>query len=202
MENVRTYIQNFAAFEFACNLAKYDLSVDDETYQTLRDNAQFFFHRTVPSLYGRGGTVQRLQQNIEEKPARAALYQKNISQTCKRTVFQIRHYKSPQVGDILREKMKTDELWGCLCSYHIDNGQDIDISRMYFVAETDEGLKIVYDWGFEQDKHTWRQTHDHLPSRIEHAGKLLEVLNLQPPVEPTSLQEYLHPTHTAIVIDN
>jgi hypothetical protein len=193
MNQILNLIQDFVKKDFVCNKSRYDFQSNEVEYGQYVAQARAFFHNILPNPYNKWGIKAK---NLND-PSWVAQYKKDSESSIQRTPFQIRHYRSPQLGDVLREKIKSDELWGCLCSYHMDTGAELDIDCMYFVAETSDGLKIVYDWAFDSKKTSWRQTHDYLPTRVEHAGTLVEVLNLQPPAEPASLGEYLNPTHSA-----
>ena len=198
MDKINAFLADFVNQDYKCNLNRFNTTLTEAEYKVLEGNAREFFWKGLPNPYNGWGIDQ---ENLGD-PEGLKRDEKKVNQTLQRTLFQIRHYRSPQLGDVLREKIKTDELWGCLCSYHIDNGMELDIAYMYFIAETEQGLKIIYKWGFEPEKQSWCQTHDHLPTRVEHAGTLVEVLNLQPPVELASLGEYFNPTHSAYTMVN
>lgn len=198
MDKVFHFIQEFVQKDYACNKDRYNFQSNEVEYGQYVIEARAFFHDILPNPYNRWGIKAK---NLGD-PSWVAQYEKDFENSIQRTPFQIRHYQSPQVGEVLREKMITNELWGCLCSYHMVTGSELDIDCMYFVAETPQGLKIVYDWAFDSKKTSWRQTHDFLPTRVEHAGTLVEVLNLQPPIELASLGEYFNPTHSAYTMVN
>lgn len=187
MQNTIQFINQFSHLEFTANRAKYDINVSDSEYSQLALAAYHCYHPSVPNPYGRGMTVT----DLEEDPDWAALCRAKIPKIKERVLFQVRKYENALIGEALGRSVTSKDLYGCLLSYDQDAGRPLFLSSEYFVAETPDGLKIIYDRSFNTKDGTWSHSHDHAPTRVEDPGTLVEVQNFVAPEDEASLKEYL-----------
>lgn len=66
----------------------------------------------------------------------------------------------------------------------------LDYSTVFYVAQTNEGLKIIYKIRYESDVPEWRHSHDLKINQVKKPGKLIAVEKYQAPEEANSLADY------------
>jgi hypothetical protein len=187
MEKIIEFVTDFIQNEYLCNLAKYDIQVTDAEYEIYRNKMQTFFFPGMPDMYARGMTVQQLNEDEEWKN----IYRQNLKSVIPRSLFQIRHYHSPNLGANYRARLKGKDLFGALIGDVENLARPTYVSREAFVSLDDEMPRIIYHKSFSSKSGTWRHSHDHAPTRVEDPGAIVEIRNLMPPEDENSLREYL-----------
>ncbi|KMQ70286.1 hypothetical protein [Chryseobacterium koreense] len=187
METIKQFIEQFILDEYNCNKAKTDITVTDGEYKTLQEKAYNHYHSIMPNPYGRGMSQERL---LNDEPMYQELYKKNVKETTPRTLFQIKQYEKPKLGEGLPRWMINDTLFACYTSYTKKTGKPLSYNKLFYVAETAEGLKIIYDLTFGVKEQEWRHSHALKINQVLDAGKLISVEKYQAPEEEISLADY------------
>ena len=94
------------------------------------------------------------------------------------------------MGEGLERWLTTDKLYTCYTSYTQKTGRPLGYNKLFYVAETAVGLKIIYDLTFGIKEPEWRHSHDLKINQVKNAGKLIAVEKYQAPEEATSLADY------------
>ncbi len=187
MENIKQFIEQFIQDEYNCKKAKTDITVADEEYKILQEKAYSHYHTVIPNPFGRGMSQEEL---LNEEPIYQELYKRNVEDAIPRTLFQIKQYEKPKLGEGLSRWLTTDKLYACYTSYTEKSDDPIDYSTLFYVSETNEGLKIIYFIRYNSDEQEWRHSHDLKINQVKNAGKLIAVEKYQAPEEATSLADY------------
>ncbi|WP_300492255.1 hypothetical protein [Flavobacterium sp.] len=187
MEEIKKFIENFIEDEYTCNKTNYDFSVSDEEYEKMRLKVEDYFHTVNVDEYWRGLEEEDVQElDIKMKD----LYFQNVERAIPRTLFQIKQYKNPKVGEGLVRWLVDDELFACYTSYTENNGLPLDYVALFYVAQTNVGFKIVYRMRYESDAPRWGHSHDLKINQITHPGKRIAVEKYLAPEEANSLADY------------
>lgn len=186
MKEIKEFIENYIEAEFKTNKGKYDIQISDVLYNELEKNAYSFYHSINPDSFGRGGRID----NIIGDETWINRYAKKYAKIIPRTLFQIKQYKNPKVGEGLERWLANDELFACYTSYTENNDLPLDYSTVFYVAQTNEGLKIIYKIRYESDVPEWRHSHDLKINQVVNRGKLIAVEKYQAPEETNSLADY------------
>ncbi|WP_341907493.1 hypothetical protein [Fluviicola taffensis] len=186
MKNIKEFIINFIEKEYQCEYAKWDIDVSNEEYEVFKDQAYSFMHSRSSNPFGRARVLEGLLKD-SKKRALAIIKLKKITP---RTLFQIKHYQNPILGDALKRIVTGDYLYGCYVSYPSRGGRELYFSSIFYVAETNEGLKIIYEKSFNSDTGIWYHPVDISVGTVMDEGKLIAVEKYQAPVEATSLADY------------
>lgn len=188
MNKIKEFIEEFIESEFDCNRKEYISSVTDEEFDILKRKALKFYHsRDSGSLFVRGIAAENLQYFSTEQ---IKAFEKNSIDAIPRTLFQIKHYQDPLLGDALKRIVTGNDLYACYVSYTSKGGRDLYFSSIFYVAETNEGLKIIYRKSFNSDTGIWYHPVDMDVVTVIDEGTLVEVEKYQTPVEATSLADY------------
>ncbi|KMQ70287.1 hypothetical protein [Chryseobacterium koreense] len=190
METIKQFIEQFILDEYNCNKAKTDITVTDGEYKTLQEKAYSHYHSIMPNPYGRGMSQEEL---LNEEPIYQELYRNNVEDAVPRTLFQIKQYEKPKLGEGLPRWMINDTLFACYTSYTEKSDDPMDYSTLFYVSETNEGLKIVYRIRYDSEEQEWRHSHDLKINQVKNPGKLITVEKYQAPEEKTSLADYNKP---------
>lgn len=118
------------------------------------------------------------------------LYAKNSEKAIPRTLFQIKQYKGFELGDALKRIVTGQDLYACYVSYPSKGSRELYFSSIFYVAETNEGVKIIYEKSFNSDTGKWYHPVDMDVTTVISEGDLVAVEKYQPPVEETSLADY------------
>ena len=183
MNSIEEFIRNFIHEEFKFTTMKYDIFVDDETCQIQAKIINDFFHSNNNVNYKRTG-----REFKDESKKEFAITNKN--RTISRTLFQIKHYQDPLLGDALKRIVIGNDLYACYVSYPSKGGRDLYFSSIFYISETNEGLKIIYDKSFNSDAGLWYHPVDLAVVTVIEEGKLIEVEKYTAPEETTSLADY------------
>ncbi len=90
----------------------------------------------------------------------------------------------------MKHTVTGDDLYACYVSYPSKGGRELYFSSIFYLSETNEGLKIIYRKSFNSDIGIWYHSHDLEAAQVINPGKLIEVEKYQAPEEATSLAEY------------
>lgn len=187
MEDIKNFIESFIKDEYACNKANYDFSISDEEYENMRLKLEDHFHTVnIDECWRALEEEDVLELTIEMKD----LYFQNVVRAIPRTLFQIKQYKNPKVGEGLERWLVNDELFACYTSYTENNDLPLDYATVFYVAQTNEGLKIIYKIRYESDVPEWRHSHDLKINQVKNPGNLIAVEKYQAPEETNSLADY------------
>lgn len=187
MEEIKNFISSFIKDEYICNKANYDFSISDDDYEKMRHKVKDYFHDANKQEYWRGLE----EEDVKDLDAKMKkLYYQNVERAIPRTLFQIKQYKNPKLGEGLARWLVNDELFACYTSYTEKTGRELGYNKLFYVAETNEGLKIIYDLTFGVKEPGWRHSHDLKINQVKDPGKLIAVEKYQAPEEAHSLADY------------
>ncbi|MCI3935586.1 hypothetical protein MQX03_00115 [Chryseobacterium aahli] len=186
MKEIKEFIENYIEAEFKANKGKYDIQISDLQYNELERDAYSFYHSINPNSFGRGGSIN----NIIGDETWINRYKKKYEKIIPRTLFQIKQYKSSKIGEGLERWLVSDELFACYTSYTENTDSPLDYSTVFYVAQTNEGLKIVYKIRYESDVPEWRHSHDLKINQVKNPGQLVAVEKYHAPDEANSLADY------------
>ncbi|KFF01451.1 hypothetical protein [Chryseobacterium luteum] len=187
MKEIKEFVEKDIEAEFNCNKAKTDVTITDNEYENLKHKVHSYFHSVIPDSYGRGMSQEEL---LNDEEIYQDLYRKNVINATPRTLFQIKQYQNPKVGEGLARWLLNDELFACYTSYTEDTGRELGYNKLFYVAQTNEGLKIIYDLTFGVKEPEWRHSHDLKINQVKDPGKLIDVQKYQAPEEANSLADY------------
>lgn len=188
METIKQFIEQFIQAEFDCKRTEYIGTFSDEEFNALQVNLFSFFH-SRDSIYSeeRGIAEENLKYFSEEDLKK---FEKNSTDAIPRTLFQIKQYENPVLGDALKRIVTGNDLYVCYVSYPSKGGRDLYFSSIFYVAETNEGQKIIYEKSFNSDTGVWYHPVDMDTVMVIDEGKLIAVEKYQAPEEATSLEDY------------
>ncbi len=183
MKEIKQFIEQFIQAEFDFSYAEYSMEITDEECQKIADKANAFqyypeYERVTP-IEERKGNEQWEQR-----------YKAKLEKIIPRTLFQIKHYENPVLGDALKRIVTGTDLYACYVSYPSNGGRDLYFSSIFYVAETNEGLKIIYEKSFNSDTGIWYHPVDLDTVTVIDEGKLIAVEKYQAPEEATSLADF------------
>ena len=187
MKDIKQFIEQFILDEYNCLRADYDFSIPDAAYEQLRLKASANFIEANKQDYWRGleeDDVADLDEDTKKT------YAQNTDKTVPRILFQIKQYEKPKLGEALERWLTTDKLYACYTSYTQKTGRSLGYNKLFYVAETADGLKIIYDLTFGIKEPEWRHSHDLKINQVLDTGKLIAVEKYQVPEEATSLADY------------
>lgn len=184
MEEIKKFIEDYICTENKCLKAKWDIEKNDEEVSELDKNTQLYFHSVmVKNSLKRTGYEFRDDEDV--------LFAKiKCEKIIPRTLFQIKQYRNPKLGEGLARWLVNDELFACYTSYTENNDMPLDYSTIFYVAQTNEGLKIIYKIRYDSDVPEWRHSHDLKINQVKAPGKLIDVEKYQAPEEANSLADY------------
>lgn len=187
MKEIKSFMESFIQDEYTCNKANYDFSISDNDYEKVRLKVEAYFHTVNSDEYWRALEEEDVQElDIEEKE----LYFQNVGRAIPRTLFQIKQYKNPKVGEGLARWLVNDEIFACYTSYTENTGRELGFNKLFYVAKTDQGIKIIYDLTYGVQEPEWRHSHDLKINQVKNPGKLVAVEKYQAPEESNSLVDY------------
>ncbi|UPT69989.1 MAG: hypothetical protein M0D53_12720 [Flavobacterium sp. JAD_PAG50586_2] len=187
MEEIKTFIENYIKDEYNANKSKTDVNVADDVYKDLALKAYSYYCPTVSNIFGRG-TTQEKMKGLSEMFQKA--YANNVVKAVPRTLFQIKHYKNSKLGDGLARFVTGEDMYACYVSYTENTGRLLGYNQLYYVAQTDEGLKIIYSLTYGVNDLKWRHSHDLETTQVLTSGQLIAVEKYQEPEEESSLKDY------------
>ncbi|MEO4005952.1 hypothetical protein [Flavobacterium sp. CAU 1735] len=183
MEEIKKFIEDYICIENKCLKTKWDVEKTDDEVSELNTGMQLYFHSIAKNSLERTGYEFTDDDDI--------IYaKKKYEKIVPRTLFQIKQYKNPEVGEGLARWLITDELFACYTSYTENNGLPLDYATVFYAAQTNEGLKIIYKIRYESDVPEWRHSHDLKINQVKNPGKLIAVEKYQAPEETNSLVDY------------
>jgi hypothetical protein len=188
MEEIKTFIENYIKDEYNANKSKTDVNVADDDYKELALKAYSYYHSIMPDMFGRGSFKQEKLNSQNE------IFQKlnanKVLKTLPRTLFQIKHYKNPKLGDGLARFVTGKDLYACYASYTENTGNPLGYNKIFYVAQTDEGLKIIYDLIYDVVGLKWRHPVDMDTVQVINSGQFVETQKYHAPEEESSLKDY------------
>ncbi len=184
MNDIAKYIEEFVKKEYEINLARYNQKIDDSTYEEMAKVLENFFHSATVKKYRRTGREFSSEMHILSS-------QRNSERHVVRTVFQVKSYKDFLLGSSLSENVIGDLMYTADTSYDQQSKRPLYYANKYYLAETNEGLKIVYYKVYEIDPPIWVDSHDFEPEKVLRDGTLIDVFKISPPEYEPSLKDYL-----------
>lgn len=183
MKNIKQFIEQFIQAEYDFSYAEYSMQIADEACQQIADKANTFLYHPeyerVTPIEERKGKEQWEQR-----------YKVKLEKIIPRTLFQIKHYNNPVLGDALKRIITGSDLYACYLSYPYKGGRDLYFSSIFYVAETNKGVKIIYDKSFNSDTGIWYHPVDLDTVTVINEGQFIAVEKYQAPEEATSLEDY------------
>jgi len=190
MISIEKLIYSFIEAEYIANLTKWDLSIDDEKAIETGQNVKSCFHSSFKSSsFGRKKGLFDDEDFKDFAPIKKSRVQK-------RPLFKIEKYQNPEIGGNLQRILTDNIIY--LCYTGSDEKNRINsqgYSRVFAIAETNEGLKIfeeiVYSNGKPMESEEGRADYNFIKDYIiQDYGELLEIKKIQAPEEEFSLKEY------------
>lgn len=184
MDEVIKYIEEFVKSEYETNDARYDVSVDDLSYLQIAEKTESFFHSTAAKKYARTGREFSSEMHILSS-------ERNRERHVVRTIFQIKSYEGSIFGSILKKHVTGNLVYSADVSYDQRSRRPLYYANRYYMADTDEGLKIIYFKVYEIEPPVWVDAHDFEPKKVLKDGILKEVVKINPPEFEPCLKDYL-----------
>ena len=184
MEEIKKIIEDYICIENKCLKAKWDIEKTDDEVSELNTRMQLFFHSIVAKI-----SLERTGYEFTDDDD-IIFAKKKYEKIIPRTLFQIKQYKNPKVGEGLERWLVNDELFACYTSYTENTGRELGYNKLFYVAETNEGMKIIYDLTFGVKEPEWRHSHDLKINQVKNPGELIAVEKYQAPEEANSLADY------------
>lgn len=188
MKHIKEFIDGFISQEFTCNKSEYDLSVSDDEYNASVNELITFNHSLTNHRSSARAISKEYSKYFDEEDLK--LYAQNSEKAIPRTLFLIKQYKNSELGDALKRIVTGDELYACYTSYPSKGSRELYFSSIFYIAETNEGLKVIYEKSFDSDTGKWYHPVDMDVTTVISEGELVAVEKYQPPVEATSLADY------------
>ncbi|WP_196887667.1 hypothetical protein [Aureivirga sp. CE67] len=186
MEKIYNFITEFVRNDYEIHRTKYDISLSDENHDKLSTKLNSYIH---PYLNYNQNRVRKVASVLNDQ-VYLNRFSRKINKIIPRTLFQIKHYQHPELGSSLESIIKDDDLWACYLSYDQQGGRDLYFSSIFFVANTNKGLKIIYKMSFDSDNGEWYHPHNGEVLQVLNPGTLISVEKYQAPEEETSLMDY------------
>jgi len=188
MKHIKKFILTFTKAEYNFNSAQYDMTISDSECIPIAKKASSFFSSfiSMSDRYERANSIE----NRKNDSKWIERYAKKKQRILSRTLFQIKHYKNPKLGENLQKIVVDDNLYACYVSYTQKSEDPIDYNKIFYVAETNEGIKIIYDITYGVRDKKWRHSHDLEVLQVIDAGELIAVEKYQAPEEESSLADY------------
>ncbi|WP_196887659.1 hypothetical protein [Aureivirga sp. CE67] len=203
MGNILKFIDKYLCSENELLLDSYDYNVSEEQFEIKENIIYENFHHSIL-----GNSLFCRQIDDEDDAYEVELSSKSREKIIKRTLFQIKHYQDPKMGDLLERHCKgswldkefkndpdvttnfidSKNIWACYVSHSEDFDKPLSYSRIYYVANTEKGLKIIDYNRFVQGK--WEHQADTDVMDIINPGTLISVEKYQAPEEEMSLMDY------------
>lgn len=188
MKEIKQFTEQFIQAEYDCKRTEYIGTFSDEEFNALQTNLFSFFHSRDSIHSEERGIAEENLQYFSEEEIKA--FEKNSTDAIPRTLFQIKHYENPILGDALKRIVTGNDLYACYVSYPSKGGRDLYFSSIFYVTETNEGMKIIYKKSFNSDTGVWYHPVDMDTVTVIDEGKLISVEKYQAPEEETSLADY------------
>ncbi len=184
MENILKLVRAFIDDEYVSTRSRYDLELSDKN-QIAASNVRMkkYFHEIMEDFINK---YNRTRIDLGEK---SLLIYKKPEKVIKRTLFQIKKYENPTCGDVIKRVLKDNVIYLCYTSSD-EKYEDSKIryGRIFVVANTNEGMKIITYFLFKDGK--LDQPDDYEPNHITNLGTLVEKRKFQAPEEENSLTDY------------
>ncbi len=187
MQRVLAFLNAFTETEYRVTMTRYDPSLDEQQQEAGVRVLLNFYHSVDELSLGR---YTRTRLDLSDKSLHVY---KRPEQVRRRVIFQVRRHHKPKLGEGFRRHVRSDEIYACYAGY--DRGGDgfssLSFCDVYFAAETDEGLRILYHYSYSSTHGGWSH-----PCLLEHLqvhapGRLMEVHRLTPPSDSKeNLEEY------------
>jgi len=187
MKNIKELIERFIVAEHKCNKGEYNFNLSDKDYELLRKEASSFFHNDVDKHFWRGVEEDEFNDIDEDEKKE---YEENTLSAIPRTLFQIKQYNNFELGDSLKRIVTGKDLYACYVSYPSKGGRALYFSSIFYVSETNEGMKIIYEKSFNSDTGKWYHPVDMDVVTVISEGQLVALEKYQAPEEETSLTDY------------
>jgi len=194
MKKIQQFILDYIHFEYKCDCAKWDINIDNNEYEVIATKAYGFMHSIIDSnSFKRLGILEELLEDEEEREFAIEKIQKFMP----RILFQIKHYQNPKLGDTLKRIVTSNNVWACYTSYtegFDSTGRELCYNKIFYVAETNEGLKIIDSIFFDIITHKWdnpaKESEIYQIGKVIHPGTLVAVEKYHAPEDEICLKDY------------
>ena len=161
---IRTYIEK----EYDTEIAHY----------TERDDSVFKAKLTELNKMYAAGLTSEIYRPKGVPESRFKRWQKQLEQTQKRVLFQVKKYNHPDHESLYRFYLSSTQL-----------GDDTYFTCFY-LANTENGLKIVSQYNVSSDQGNGISWNWRGGLKLDKLGELVEVRKFQAPTDPEHLKEY------------
>jgi hypothetical protein len=187
MEEIKYFFDAFLEDEFQCLKEQYNMDVEDSEYEVLREKVeQYFIHNNI-GLYDRGVEIDEMEEDIEELLPHFGKKRDSIQ---KRTLFQIKKYKGPILGEALQRFITNNILYVGYTSYSQASDIPLYYAQLYYVMQLDSDHKIIYQQFYNLRDKKWEHSSELESIQVLDPGTLIEVKKITPPLEESSLTDY------------
>ncbi|WP_028973181.1 hypothetical protein [Spirochaeta cellobiosiphila] len=183
MEQVQSFIESFLTYESESNKMRYNENISDEECKVYDSVIHDYIH-TIFNDIGIGRSEGEF-----DKYRFKTLIKVNLENVQKRPFYQIRKYENPKCGDVIKRVLSEEIIYLCYTGSDktVKKGKS-KYHRIFIVAETDEGLKIISYFRWVDGE--YEQLDRYEPTHIKDLGKLVGVEKYLAPEEATSLADY------------
>lgn len=183
MKSVFELVNSFLEAELKANQSKWNLDLPDEDVKEISEACQEYCHSILGKI-----TNGRAENMFDDDDVRNFAPTK-LSRAQKRPLYQIRKYENPKFGDVIKRVLKENVIYLCYTGNDeaVKKGKS-KYRRVFVVAETDEGLKIVSYFRWSDSE--LEQRSDYTPTHINKLNNVVGVEKYIAPEEGTSLADY------------
>ncbi|MEW7277025.1 hypothetical protein ABW636_00340 [Aquimarina sp. 2201CG1-2-11] len=186
MDKIKEFIKDYINIENTGLIAKWDVTKTDEEVDVLANKLSVFLHSYLSET-----TIARTGLEFDLDDEEDVEFTKiKMSKFVPRTLFQIKHYKNFELGYNLSQVVTGKDLYACYVSYPSEGGRDLYFSSIFYVSDTEEGRKIIYEKSFDSKKGEWYHPHEGEGLQVLDSGDLIAVEKYHAPEEETSLADY------------
>lgn len=188
LKDIKEFIEHFIESEYDSNRNEYISSVTDEEFNILKGKELEFYHSHLSAYQSERGIAEENLKYFTDDQIKA--FEKNSIDAIPRTLFQIKHYQNPTLGDGLKRIVTGNDLYACYVSYPSNGGRDLYFSSIFYIMETNQGLRIIYRKSFDSDNGVWYHPVGMDVTTVIQEGQHIETEKYVAPVEATSLEDY------------
>lgn len=191
---IKDFILEFIKNEFVSQKANIDFNISDNEYKKIINKTNGYFHSYFPFYPSeRNRSIELLKKD----EIALLIYPKKILNLNPRTLFQIKQYRNPTIGDGKKNLVTTNELWACFVSSVEGTeltGRQLGYDTIFYVAHTNEGFKII-DYILYSKKHNvWDnpldESENYQISKVIQPGTLVETEKYIEPEDPYCLADF------------
>lgn len=174
--SVKTFIQDFTQSEYKYEYTKWDMPKNNERYEVYRNRTYSFVYP-----YPSSDIIGMFNSFLVEKEDKMSRSQK-LKKLTPRTLFKIEHYRDFNLQGTSKGIVTGNDLYACYVSYPSTWPDEFLFSSIFYIADTDEGMRIIYRKRFNSDS-GWYHPDNMIHLKIIDEGKLVEIQKYNEPQE-------------------